>query len=257
MEATPPGGNAEGRGDGADYRNQEARRQAQLTAKIAAEQVEAVERRSREQLQMFLAEQAATDADQEKASSDRLRDALSAIVTAHNDSQDALALARAETAQLRGELERLIARRTKLEQQLAEPRVHSLTYAAGRSVIDLTPRNAAPVCDPDEATSAAPVHGSIRSMRKDPASRAIVRRRDSVDTQVIHLSAPATRCCTDTPTDRPAMRWDSSPTKYAPPQRRNGKAPANPPTDGVGGNKDGDEGGSAGGSDHADDQPGP
>eukprot|EP00854_Cymbomonas_tetramitiformis_P011618 gene11618-13723_t len=225
-----------------------------------AEQVEAAERRSREQFQMLLAEQAAANADREKESIDQLKDALSASLTA-NESQrdamgrqrDALTSAQAEMAQLQGELGRLIAKRSELEQQLAEPQIHSLTEAAGRSVVDLTPRHAAPNSDPDEVSSAAVVQGSVRSMREDPATRAIVRRRDSVDSQVVHLSSSNE----PVPTDRPAMRWDSSPTKYAPPQRRSGKEPANPLIDDIGDNKDGDASGIGGDGDHADDRPGP
>ncbi|KAK3246557.1 hypothetical protein CYMTET_43907 [Cymbomonas tetramitiformis] len=225
-----------------------------------AEQAEAAERRSREQFQMLLAEQAAANADREKESIDRLKDALSASLTA-NESQrdamerqrDALTSAQAEMAQLRGGLGRLIAKRLELEQQLAEPQIHSLTEAAGRSVIDLTPRHAAPNSDSDEVSSVAVVQGSVRSMREDPTTRAIVRRRDSVDSQVVHLPSSNEHV----PTDRPAMRWDSSSTKYAPPQRRSGKEPANPPIDDIGGDKDGDAGGIGGDGDHADDRPGP
>eukprot|EP00854_Cymbomonas_tetramitiformis_P003980 gene3980-4949_t len=55
------------------------------------------------------------------------------------------------------------------------------------------------------------------------------------------------------------MRWDSSPTKYAPPQRRNGKELVNPLTGVAGGDKDDDEAKpeSGGGGDHDNDHPDP
>ncbi|KAK3250902.1 hypothetical protein CYMTET_39736 [Cymbomonas tetramitiformis] len=245
---------------GTKHREREARRQAQITAKITAEQVEAMERRSREQFQMLLAEQAAANADREKESTDRLKDALSASLTANEFQRDAmgrqreaLTSAQAEMAQLRQELGQLIAKRSELEQQLVEPQLHSLTEAAGRSAIDLTPRHAAPHCDSDEVSSAAVMQGSVRSMREDPATRAIVRRRDSVDSQIVHLPSNIEPVSTD----RPAVRWDSSSTKYAPPQRRGGKEPANPLTNDIGGDKDGDASGVGEDGDHADDHPGP
>ncbi|KAK3233973.1 hypothetical protein CYMTET_55753 [Cymbomonas tetramitiformis] len=247
---------------GTEHREREARRQAQITAKITAEQVEAMERRSREQFQMLLAEQAAANADREKESTDRLKDALSASLTANEFQRDAmgrqreaLASAQAEMAQLRQELGQLIAKRSEPEQQLVEPQLHSLTEAAGRSTIDLSPRHAAPHYDSDEVSSVAVVQGSVRSMREDPANRAIVRRRDSVDSQVVHIPSNIEPVSTD----RPAMRWDSSSTKYAPPQRRSGKQPVGSSTDGAGSAKDDDEAdrGGDGAGDHNDDCPEP
>ncbi|KAK3232646.1 hypothetical protein CYMTET_56999 [Cymbomonas tetramitiformis] len=247
---------------GTEHREREARRQAQITAKITAEQVEAMERRSREQFQMLLAEQAAANADREKESTDRLKDALSASLTANEFQRDAmgrqreaLASAQAEMAQLRQELGQLIAKRSEPEQQLVEPQLHSLTEAAGRSAIDLSPRHAAPHYDSDEVSSVAVVQGSVRSMREDPANRAIVRRRDSVDSQVVHIPSNIEPVSTD----RPAMRWDSSSTKYAPPQRRSGKQPVGSSTDGAGSAKDDDEAdrGGDGAGDHNDDCPEP
>ncbi|KAK3234217.1 hypothetical protein CYMTET_55530 [Cymbomonas tetramitiformis] len=247
---------------GTEHREREARRQAQITAKITAEQVEAMERRSRERFQMLLAEQAAANADREKESTDRLKDALSASLTANEFQRDAmgrqreaLTSAQAEMAQLRQELGQLIAKRSELEQQLVEPQLHSLTEAAGRSAIDLTPRHAAPHYDFDEVSSVAVVQGSVRSMREDPANRAIVRRRDSVDSQVVHIPSNIEPVSTD----RPAMRWNSSSTKYAPPQRRSGKQPVSSSTDGAGSAKDDDEAdrGGDGGGDHNDDCPDP
>ncbi|KAK3250385.1 hypothetical protein CYMTET_40243 [Cymbomonas tetramitiformis] len=247
---------------GTEHREREARRQAQITSKITAEQVEAMERRSREQFQMLLAEQAAANADREKESTDRLKDALSASLTANEFQRDAmgrqreaLTSAQAEMAQLRQELGQLIAKRSEPEQQLVEPQLHSLTEAAGRSAIDLTPRHAAPHYDSDEVSSVAVVQGSVRSMREDPANRAIVRRRDSVDSQVVHIPSNIEPVSTD----RPAMRWNSSSTKYAPPQRRNGKQPVSSSTDGAGSAKDDDEAdrGGDGAGDHNDDCPEP
>ncbi|KAK3263516.1 hypothetical protein CYMTET_27680 [Cymbomonas tetramitiformis] len=246
---------------GTEHREREARRQAQITAKITAEQVEAMERRSREQFQMLLAEQAAANADREKESTDRLKDALSASLTANESQRDAmgrqreaLASAQTEMAQLRQELGQLIAKRSESEQQLVEPQLHSLTEAAGRTAIDLTPRHAVPHYDPDEVSSVAVVQGSVRSMREDPANQAIVRRRDSVDSQVVHIPSNIEPVSTD----RPAMRWDSSSTKYAPPQRRSGQ-PVGSSTDGAGGAKDDDEAdrGGDGAGDHNDDCPEP
>ncbi|KAK3267347.1 hypothetical protein CYMTET_24087 [Cymbomonas tetramitiformis] len=83
-----------------------------------ANSMEVVERSSREQFQMFRAEQAAAEAD----------------------------------PQLRVELNRLIATRTELESRTVVPIVH-LPDAPTRSIIDLTGQDAAPAPPTNEAVN--------------------------------------------------------------------------------------------------------